>query len=125
MIKKQISLFLIVGILASITNFVIVWILVELGVFNPLIANFFAFLIAFNVSYFGHRFLTFSTTTQSHKKAATQFFINVMIGLILNESIYYILLHLLHIQYLLALFITMAIVAVYTFVVSKFLIFKA
>lgn len=125
MIKKQITNFIIVGILASITNFIIVWILVELGIFKPLIANFFAFLIAFNVSYFGHRFLTFSTTTQSHKKAASQFFINVMIGLAMNETIYYILLHLLHIQYLLALFITMGIVAVYTFVVSKFLIFKA
>lgn len=125
MIKKQLSLFLIVGILASITNFVIVWMLVELGIFNPLIANFFAFLIAFNVSYFGHRFLTFSTTTQSHKKAASQFFVNVMIGLVINETIYYILLHILKIQYLVALFITMGLVAIYTFVVSKFLIFKA
>ncbi|MED7789392.1 GtrA family protein [Francisella sp. 19X1-34] len=125
MIKKQLSFFLLVGILASITNFIIVWILVESGLFKPLVANFFAFLIAFNVSYFGHRFLTFSTTTQSHKKAASQFFINVMIGLCLNEFIYYVLLHLLKIQYLLALFITMVLVAGYTFIVSKFLIFKA
>ena len=124
MIKKQLSFFLLVGILASIANFVIVWILVELDIFRPLVANFFAFLIAFNVSYFGHRFLTFSTTTQSHKKAASQFFINVMIGLCLNEFIYYVLLHLLKIQYLLALFITMGLVAIYTFIVSKFLIFK-
>ncbi|MED7819906.1 MULTISPECIES: GtrA family protein [unclassified Francisella] len=125
MIKKQLSFFLIVGILAAATNFIIVWILVEANVFKPLVANFFAFLIAFNVSYFGHRFLTFSTTTKSHKKAASQFFINVMIGLVLNELIYYILLHLLKIQYLLALFITMGLVAIYTFIVSKFLIFKA
>lgn len=125
MLKKQLSYFIIIGILASITNFVIAWLLVELDIFKPMVANFFAFLIAFNVSYFGHRFLTFSTTTQSHKKAATQFFINVMIGLALNEGIYYVLLYLLHIQYLLALFITMGLVAVYTFVVSKFLIFKA
>ena len=124
MIKKQLSFFLLVGILASIANFVIVWILVELDIFRPLVANFFAFLIAFNVSYFGHRFLTFSTTSQSHKKAASQFFINVMIGLCLNEFIYYVLLHLLKIQYLLALFITMGLVAIYTFIVSKFLIFK-
>ncbi|MDE5007270.1 GtrA family protein, partial [Francisella tularensis subsp. holarctica] len=72
MLKKQLSLFIIVGILASITNFIIVGILVELNIFRPLVANFFAFLIAFNFSYFGHRFLTFSTNTQSHKKAATQ-----------------------------------------------------
>ncbi|MDE4970054.1 GtrA family protein, partial [Francisella tularensis] len=77
------------------------------NIFRPLVANFFAFLIAFNVSYFCHRFLTFSTTTQSHKKAETQFFINFMIGLGLNESIYYVLLHILKIQFLLALFITM------------------
>lgn len=125
MIKKQIFYFLIIGVLASITNFIIVLALVEFGSLKPLVANFFAFLIAFNVSYFGHRFLTFSTTEESHKKAATQFFINVMIGLALNEAIYYVLLHILHIQYLIALFITMGVVAVYTFVVSKFLIFKA
>ncbi|ASG68778.1 polysaccharide biosynthesis protein GtrA [Francisella halioticida] len=124
MLKKQVIFFAFVGILASITNFIIVWLLVELNIFKPLVANFFAFLIAFNISYFGHRFLTFSTTTKSHKRAASQFFINVMIGLALNESIYYILLHILKIQYLLALFITMGLVAVYTFIVSKFLIFK-
>ncbi|ALB02255.1 polysaccharide biosynthesis protein GtrA [Francisella persica ATCC VR-331] len=124
MLKKQLYFFIIVGILASITNFIIVWILVEVSIFRPLVANFFAFLTAFNVSYFGHRFLTFSTTTQSHKKAVIQFFINVIIGLGLNESIYYVLLHILKIQYLLALFITMGLVAIYTFVVSKFLIFK-
>ncbi|MDE4996858.1 GtrA family protein, partial [Francisella tularensis subsp. holarctica] len=48
-----------------------------------------------------------------------------MIGLGLNESINYVLLHILKIQYLLALFITMGLVAEYTFVVSKLLIFKA
>jgi len=125
MLKKQILNFLIIGALASIANFVIVIAIVHLEIAKPLIANLFAYLIAFNISYFGHRFLTFSTTTQSHKKAASQFFINVMIGLTLNELIYYILLHILHIQYLIALFITMGLVAIYTFVVSKFFIFKA
>ncbi|GAB4222429.1 MAG: GtrA family protein [Francisella sp.] len=125
MLKKQISYFILIGILASITNFVIVWLLVEFNIFRPIFANFIAYIVAFNVSYFGHRFLTFSTTKQSHKKAATQFFINVMIGLILNESIYYILLSYVKLQYLIALFITMGLVAVYTFIVSKFIIFKA
>ncbi|MDE5005195.1 GtrA family protein, partial [Francisella tularensis subsp. holarctica] len=59
------------------------------------------------------------------KKASTQFFINFIIGLGINEYIYYVLLHILKIQYLLDLFITMGLVAVYTFVVSKFLIFMA
>lgn len=125
MLKKQIINFIIIGILASITNFVIVWAIVHLEITKPLIANLFAYFIAFNISYFGHRFLTFSTTTQSHKKAASQFFINVMIGLALNEFIYYIFLHIFHIHYLIALFITMGIVAIYTFIISKFLIFKA
>ncbi|MDE4992337.1 GtrA family protein, partial [Francisella tularensis subsp. holarctica] len=35
MLKKQLSLFIIVGILSSITNFIIVWILVELNIFIP------------------------------------------------------------------------------------------
>ena len=125
MLKKQSFYFLIIGGLAAFVNFILVLITVHLGLAKPLIANFFAFLIAFNVSYFGHRFLTFSMTTQSHTKAAAQFFINALIGLVLNEIIYSALLHLLHMQYLVALFITMGLVAIYTFVVSKFLIFKA
>ena len=125
MLKKQITNFIIIGILASITNFVIVWAIVHLEVAKPLIANLFAYLIAFNVSYFGHRLLTFSQTTESHKSAAIKFFINVIIGLIINETVYYILLHIVGLQYLLALFITMGLVAVYTFIVSKFLVFKA
>ena len=125
MLKKQSFYFLLIGGLASLANFILVFTIVHLGLAKPLVANFFAFLIAFNVSYFGHRFLTFSTTTQSHRKAGTQFFINALIGLALNEIIYYILLHIVHIQYLIALFITMAIVSVYTFIVSKFFIFKA
>jgi putative flippase GtrA len=125
MLKKQAFYFLVIGALASIINLILVFIIVYLGLAKPLVANFFAFLIAFNVSYFGHRFLTFSTTTQSHTTAGTQFFINAIIGLVLNEITYYTLLHILHIQYLVALFITMALVAIYTFVVSKFFIFKA
>ena len=125
MLKKQTFYFLIIGGTTSIVNFILVFTIVHLGLAKPLIANLFAFLIAFNVSYFGHRFLTFSTTTQSHAKAGSQFFINALIGLVLNEIIYSVLLHLLNIQYLVALFITMGIVAVYTFFVSKFFIFKA
>ena len=125
MLKKQTFHFLIIGGITSLVNFILVFIIVHLGLAKPLVANFFAFLIAFNVSYFGHRFLTFPTTTQSHVKAGTQFFINALIGLVLNEIIYSILLHILHIQYLIALFITMGLVAIYTFVVSKFFIFKA
>ncbi|AJC48251.1 GtrA family protein [Allofrancisella guangzhouensis] len=125
MFKKQVFYFLIIGALASLVNFVLVFIIVDLNITKPLIANFFAYLIAFNVSYFGHRYFTFSKTTQSHKKAASQFFINALIGLALNEGIYSVLLHVLHIQYLIALFITMLLVAIYTFIVSKFLIFKA
>ena len=125
MLKKQTFYFLIIGALASIINFILVFILVHLNIAKPMIANFFAFLIAFNISYLGHRYLTFSNTTQSHKKAASKFFINALIGLALNMTIYYILLHLIHIQYLIALFITMFLVSIYTFFISKLVIFKA
>jgi len=78
MLKKQAFYFLIIGALASIVNFILVFIIVHLGLAKPLVANFFAFLIAFNISYFGHRFLTFSTTTLSHTKAGSQFFITLV-----------------------------------------------
>jgi putative flippase GtrA len=125
MINKQTLHFLIIGALASLSNFILVFIFVHLNLAEPLVANFFAYLISFNVSYLGHRYLTFSETTQSHKKAASQFFVNCLIGLSLTQVIYYVLLHIFYIQYLVALFITMLLVAIYTFFVSKYLIFKA
>ncbi len=125
MINKQTLHFLIIGALASLSNFILVFIFVHFKIAEPLLANFFAYLISFNVSYLGHRYLTFSETTQSHKKAASQFFVNCLIGLSLTQVIYYVLLHVFYIQYLVALFITMLLVAIYTFFVSKYLIFKA
>ena len=125
MLNKQTLHFLIIGVLASLSNFILVFIFVHLKLAEPLVANFFAYLISFNISYLGHRYLTFSETTQSHKKAASQFFVNCLVGLSLTQVIYYVLLHVFYIQYLVALFITMFLVAIYTFFVSKYLIFKA
>jgi len=125
MLKKQIVAFLIIGVLASITNMLIVFLLVHFDFLIPLMANVIAYLIAFNVSYFGHRAFTFLQSTQPHKTAVVKFFINVMIGLGLSEILYYIFLHILYVNYLIALFITMVLVAVYTFISSKILIFKA
>lgn len=125
MLKKQTLYFLIVGAIASAVNMIVVFILVETASIQPLLANIFGFFIAFIFSYFGHRKFTFSTTTQSHTLTAPMFFCNAIFGLVLNEIIYFVFLHILHIQYLVSLFITMFIVALYTFVVSKIFIFKA
>lgn len=124
MIKKELRRFIFIGSLAAATNFFLVWALVQLGHLTPLLANFFSFLIAFQVSYFGHQKITFSHTSSPHYRALPLFFITACTGLAINEIIYAFLLHILKINYLIAIIITMLLVSIYTFLLSKVFIFK-
>jgi putative flippase GtrA len=124
-LNPQILFFLLIGSLAAATNFILVWCFVDYNLLNPLTANAIAFLIAFNVSYLGHRKLTFKQSSRPIKKTLPYFFSNAVIGLLLSECIYYLFLHYTSFHYLLALLSTMSIVAIYTFIISKWVIFKS
>ena len=63
----QLMRFGIIGSLAAFINFGIVILLVELWGWHPLSANAIAFLIAFQVSYSGHRYWTFRILKPQHR----------------------------------------------------------
>lgn len=119
----QLFRFGIVGLSAATVNFIGVVLLVEYANLEPLIANIIAFLLAFNVSYIGHRFWTFN-----HKKhqsnSAPKFFIIAINSLLLNEAIFALLLHVTSLHYTVALIITIFLVAIVTFILSKLWAFK-
>ncbi|MCF6765040.1 GtrA family protein [Thiotrichales bacterium 19S3-7] len=121
---KQTFKFGIVGVIAAIVHFSIVTVLVDLFHWYPLAANIIAFLIAYNVSYFGHKNWTFH---QEGKKishtSGIKFFIVASLSFILNEGLYGI--YLLFVpQYQIALFLTLATVPPITFLLSKLWAFK-
>lgn len=99
-------------------HWAVVVLLVPLGV-PPLWANPIGFLIAFQLSYLGHRHLTFAATKLSHKSTLPRFFCVALGAFILNQLLYAALLHFTPIDYRLALLVVLLTVASITFITSK------
>lgn len=111
--------FALVGCAAAVVNMLVVFVLVEGVHMPPLAANVFAFLVAFWVSYFGHSLFTFRHLRHNIRHAAPRFFIIALTSLLLNEGLYFLLLHFTALHYLPALLIVLAIVPVFTFVAGR------
>lgn len=119
----QVLKFAAVGVLAAAVHFSVVVILVQTFAYAPLVANVIAFMIAFQVSYWGHRGWTFYGTEVEHKEAYTKLIVLQVSMFCLNEGMYYALLSM-GVQYQLALFIVLAILPIVTFFTSKFWVFQ-
>lgn len=122
---KQIMRFGIVGGSAAFVNFSIVILLVESGVLQqPLYANMIAFVFAFQVSYFGHRYWTFNGTVTEHRVAMPRLFVISGTNFIANEGLFYFFLNTFQLPYPLALLLVLAILPVVTFTFSKLWVFR-
>ncbi len=120
----QVSLFVLVGGGAAAVHFLSVILFVELLAIPALIANIFAFLIAFCFSFSGQRFLTFSSSNQTFFYSLKRYFLVSVCSFMFNELFFYIAVYLLNIPYYIALPIIVLLVAIGTFVVSKRWAFK-
>ncbi|KTD71271.1 GtrA family protein [Legionella tucsonensis] len=87
---------------------------------QALVANVFAFLIAFNVSFLGHKNLTFSQLHDKKNLSLPHFFLVAVSAGIINEMLYFLLLRYTTLNYLFALFIVLGFVSIYSFVIAKF-----
>lgn len=117
--KSRLLYFAGIGLISTLVHLTAVMVLVTHGL-TPLIANLIAFLIAFNISFLGHRSLTFAQLQDNKQLQLLPFFIVAVSAGVLNEYMYYLLLHYTRLNYLIALLITISIVAVFTFTVSRF-----
>lgn len=115
-INRRLTYFLIIGACAALTHLSVVAYLDM----HPLLANLIAFVIAFNISFLGHKYLTFSSLQDEKQLRLPQFFMVATSALVLNELLYLILLRYTQLHYLVALFLVLAMVSVYTFIVSRF-----
>ncbi len=130
MIKKHLPLFYqlvrfgIVGVTAAAVHFSIVVLLVQTGVLKePLIANIFAFMVAFHVSYSGHRYWTFRGTETSHRTALPKLLAVSSLGFCVNEGLFYLFFVQMGLPYPLALFIVLTVMPIITFTLSKLWVF--
>jgi putative flippase GtrA len=118
----QIARFGVVGVAAMAVHWLVVVALVPVGL-APLIANVVGFGIAFNVSYLGHRYWTF-TSDAAHATTLGRFFAVALGSFIINEALYSLLLRYTHLDYQVALALVLFTVAGLTFVLSRHWAFK-
>lgn len=117
----------IVGLSAAAVHYWTVVGLVELARIVPLLANVGGFVVAFWVSYFGHRHWTFSDTLDpagGRKTSFLRFLLVALIGFCMNELLFFLLLHYAALPYYIALAIVVLTVAVMTYILSRLWAFR-
>ena len=113
-----------VGGCAAATHLGAVALLVHFLQMQPLVANVLAFLVAFVVSYHGHALLTFSRTGARGWRVAARYFAVASLSFVGNELLYAAALRWLAWHYLASLAAVLLLVALATFVLSKFWAFR-
>ena len=122
--KGQIIRFGCIGTAAAGVHMGVVALLVPFGL-HPLLANIVAFVTAFNVSYFGHRFWTFGNRTElSHKQSASRFWVIAVTSFTINETLFFLFLNYTALPYLVSLFLVLIIVTPITFLLSRLWAFR-
>ena len=114
--------FLAVGGAAAATHMV-VFALAQ-GHMWPELANALGFVIAFGVSFAGHRLLSFKDAGTSVATSLRRFGITALAGFASNEIVFVVLLRGLGLPSLLALFLALVFAAGQTFVLSRFWAFR-
>ena len=90
----------------------------------PEAANALGFGVAFFVSFFGHRLLSFQDSGVALGQSLARFGATALLGLAVNEFIFSVLLRLANWPSLLALFSALVLTAAQTFVLSRFWAFR-
>ncbi|MHB1948103.1 MAG: GtrA family protein [Gammaproteobacteria bacterium] len=121
---RQLLRFGMVGASAATVHFSLVVFFVEIGQLQPLIANVIGFLVAFQVSYWGHRYWTFSGTSALHRVALPKLLLVASSGFVANESLFYIFTVNFNLPYPLALFLILSILPLINFTLGKFWVFR-
>lgn len=86
----------------------------------PEVANFLAFCVAFSVSFWGHRNLSFSDTTSTVQQSLRRFVMTSVAGFVCNEIVFSLCLRLLGWPNWLALLTGFAVAGGQTYLLSRF-----
>lgn len=117
----------IVGLTAAGVHYLVTIGLVELTGMAPQLANIGGFIVAFWVSYAGHRYWTFSDTLDHDQEKRTSFFRFLSVALLgfgMNALLFHLLLTWTSIPYYIALAIVVFTVAAMTYLLSRLWAFK-
>jgi putative flippase GtrA len=116
---RELRGFALVGVAAAAVHFAVVAVLTPLGL-PPLVANVFAFLCAFGVSFAGHSRWSFPSERRDSAVALRRFFAVAVTSFALNETLYWALLRFTPLDYRVALAFVLVAVAFATLLSSKY-----
>jgi putative flippase GtrA len=119
-VSREAGFFVLVGLTALATHWLSLVLLVTAAGLEPLVANVFGFAVAFQVSYFGHRHLTFEARDRTHGRTLPRFLAVALAMFLLNEALYWLLLVATPLRYDIAHLAVLATVAGITYLFSKF-----
>lgn len=117
--RQQLLPFAFVGLFSTATHLCLVALLVHFLQLKPLIANVMAYLVTVNISYLGHRYITFAKLGANRQLRLPHYLVISLIAFLLNEFLYFLFLHFLPFNYFISLIIVIILVAIFTFVASK------
>ncbi len=115
--------FSIVGVVATILHLLIALSLVTYYSVHPILANFFAFLCAFMVSFFGHFHWTFSVAIDQ-RVALIKFFAVTMTAFAINNLLLMVLLNVTNLPKQWVVAMAAMIIPVVTFISSRLWVFN-
>ncbi|MDP1767048.1 MAG: GtrA family protein [Methylotenera sp.] len=121
---QSLSWFTVIGITAAAVHYIIAVGLEWSHLLPPAQANIIGFLIAFPVSYFGHRKLSFSSQSATHKQAFPRFLAVAVAGFIANQSLVIGALQFTQLPFWLVLGFVMVVIAISTYLLSRYWAFK-
>lgn len=117
--KRELFWFGVVGVTAMLAHLgSVALMLVPLGL-APLLANILGFLLAFQVSHYGHRHFTFRDQETTAASSRGRFFLVALLSFAVNEVLYWVLLRYTALDYRVALAMVLVAVALLTFVLAR------
>jgi putative flippase GtrA len=119
-LKHRLIYYAAIGCTAALVHLSIVYLLVTYAHIPALVANIFAFFTAFNVSFFGHKYLTFSQLHDKKILSLPHFFMVAVSAGTINEGLYFLVLRITHLNYMLALLLVLTFVSIYSFILSRY-----
>lgn len=122
--SSSLSWFTIIGALAALTHYLIAVGFEYSAMLSPSYANIAGFIAAFPVSYIGHRKFSFSGNDASHQQALPRFLSVAILGFLANQILTLNAIQYTTLPFWLALGVVMVIVAVSTYLLSRFWAFK-
>lgn len=124
-LKRSAYWFIAVGASAALVHYIVAVVIEHFSLATPALANIIGFCSAFPVSYFGHRSLSFAQQDTIHQQALPRFLIVAITGFCANQTLLLFCLQYTKLPFWLALGLVMVIIAVSTYMLSRYWAFKA